>query len=803
MTAESIRVRGLVQGVGFRPTVWRLARACGLRGDVRNDGEGVLIRVCGNIAGDDAGVNGFLTRLREECPPLARIDTIERCPIADPQALADLAHRQDFVILESAATAVHTGIVADAATCAACVAEIRDPADRRHRYPFTNCTHCGPRLSIVAGIPYDRARTSMAAFPMCPDCAAEYKDPADRRFHAQPNACPVCGPKVWLQDAAGCVLDPTALDAEDAIAAASRLLAEGRILAIKGIGGFHLACDATDPDAVAELRRRKRRYAKPLALMARDLDVIRGYCRVTGRDAALLSGPAAPILLLDRVGSRGAERDGERPRPLAPDVAPGQTTLGVMLPYSPIHHLLLADWDRPLVMTSGNLSEEPQCIDNADALGRLGQLADHLLLHDRAILNRVDDSVVRVMAGEARLLRRARGFAPTPLPLPPGFEAAPPLLALGGELKNTFCLVRDGQAILSQHLGDLEDAKTAREYERTLALYLDLFQVVPEALAVDLHPDYRSSLIGRDRAARDGLPLIGVQHHHAHLASTLADNGWPLDAGPVLGILLDGLGYGSDGTLWGGEFLLGDYLDFERVAHLKAVAMPGGIRAILEPWRNLYAHLESAGGWDAWRARFAGLEPIERLDGKPLEILGTLIARGLNAPLSSSTGRLFDAVAAALGVGGEVLTYEGQAAIALESLAAVAMDRVGEGYPFARLTGPAGELVLDPTPLWGALITDISRGCPPEEIAAAFHVGLATALSALALDLTSRCGISTVALSGGVFQNRLLLESVTRSFEVAGLRVLLQRQVPANDGGVSLGQAAAAAARVLRGISGA
>ncbi|WP_296808108.1 carbamoyltransferase HypF [Thiocapsa sp.] len=842
MTGEAIRVRGLVQGVGFRPTVWRLARECGLRGDVRNDGEGVLIRVCGSVAGEDAGVGGFLRRLREECPPLARIDTIERCPIVDPQALTDLAQRAAFVILESAATAVHTGIVADAATCTACVAEIRDPADRRYRYPFTNCTHCGPRLSIVAGIPYDRARTSMAAFPMCPDCAAEYKDPSDRRFHAQPNACPVCGPKVWLQDGAGRVLDPAALGAEDAIAAASLLLAEGRILAIKGIGGFHLACDATNPDAVAELRRRKRRYAKPLALMARDLEVIRGYCRVTGQDAALLAGPGAPILLLERGGSDGAERGGTSAddamsldgfrcalpvlelddscgedgfrcalpilrdcdrllRPLAADVAPGQTTLGVMLPYSPIHHLLLADWDRPLVMTSGNLSEEPQCIDNADALGRLGQLADVLLMHDRAILNRVDDSVVRVMAGEPRLLRRARGYAPTPLPLPPGFEAAPPLLALGGELKNTFCLVRDGQAILSQHLGDLEDAKTAREYERTLALYLELFQVVPEALAVDLHPDYRSSLIGRDRAARDGVPLIGVQHHHAHLASTLADNGWPLDAGPVLGILLDGLGYGSDGTLWGGEFLLGDYLDFKRVAHLKPVAMPGGTRAILEPWRNLYAHLESAGGWAAWRARFAGLEPIERLDAKPLAILSTLIARGLNAPLSSSTGRLFDAVAAGLGVGGEVLTYEGQAAIALESLAADAMDRVGDGYPFGRSTGPTGE-VLDPAPLWDHLLADLSRGRPPEEIAAAFHVGLATALGTLALDLASRHGVPTVALSGGVFQNRLLLESVTSGLQAAGLRVLLQRQVPANDGGISLGQATVGAAQVLNGTSG-
>jgi hydrogenase maturation protein HypF len=369
-------------------------------------------------------------------------------------------------------------------------------------------------------------------------------------------------------------------------------------------------------------------------------------------------------------------------------------------------------------------------------------------------------------------------------------------LAFGGELKNTFCLIRDGQAILSQHLGDLEDAKTAREYERTLALYLDLFQVVPEALAVDLHPDYRSTLIGRDRAARDGLPLIGVQHHHAHLASTLADNGWPLDAGPVLGILLDGLGYGSDGTLWGGEFLLGDYLDVERTAHLKPVAMPGGTRAILEPWRNLYAHLESAGGWDAWRARFTGLEPIERLDAKPLGILSTLIARGLNAPLSSSAGRLFDAVAAALDVGGEVLTFEGQAAIALESLAAVAMNRVVDGYPFARSTAPTGE-ILDPAPLWDALLEDLSRGRPPEEIAAAFHVGLATALITLARDLASHHEISTVALSGGVFQNRLLLESVMSRLEADGLRVLLQRQVLANDGGLSLGQAAVAAARVL------
>ena len=793
-------MRGLVQGVGFRPTVWRLAHECGLRGDVRNDGEGVLIRVRLDAASDVQALGGFLNRLDEACPPLARIDSIERGVIADSDALAELSDTAGFVILESAATAARTGIVADAATCPACVAEVRDPADRRYRYAFTNCTHCGPRLSIVSGIPYDRAQTSMSVFSMCPDCAREYADPADRRFHAQPNACPVCGPRVWLEGERGHPLEPVVLATEDAIAAAGRLLGEGRILAVKGIGGFHLACDATNPDAVAELRGRKRRLAKPFALMARDLDVLRAYCRVTPLEEALLAGPAAPIVLLDRLVWAGLDAVGAgRPRPLAPDVAPGQITLGFMLPYSPLHHLLLADWDRPLVMTSGNLREEPQCIDNADAVGRLGGLADHLLLHDRVIVNRVDDSVVRVMAGEPRLLRRARGHAPTPLPLPPGFERAPPLLALGAELKNTFCLIHDGQAILSQHLGDLEDAKTAREYERTIALYLDLFQVSPKALAVDLHPDYRSSLIGRDWAARDGLPLIGVQHHHAHLASVLADNGWPLDAGPVLGVLLDGLGYGADGTLWGGEFLVGDYLDYVRVGYLKPVAMPGGTRAILEPWRNLYAHLESAGGWSSWRSRYQGLEPIERLDVKPLAVLRTLIERGCNAPLSSSAGRLFDAVAAALGVGGEVLTYEGQAAIELEAIAAGAGERNARGYPFARISEPSGE-VLDAAPLWVDLLEDLRRGRAPDQIAASFHAGLAMAICTLALDLAGRRGLSTVALSGGVFQNRLLLETVTDDLESAGLRVLLQRRVPANDGGLALGQAAVAVARTREAL---
>ncbi|MBK1717081.1 carbamoyltransferase HypF [Thiocystis violacea] len=785
MKAERIRVRGLVQGVGFRPTVWRLARALGLVGDVRNDGEGVLIRVQPGDSTETESIDRFCARLRAECPPLARIDAIERQPLET--ALVT----QSFVILASEATEIHTSLAADAATCPACASEIRDTSNRRYRYPFTNCTHCGPRLSIVRGLPYDRARTSMAAFPMCPRCQAEYEDPGDRRFHAQPNACPDCGPRVWLIDADGA--EPTAADRgdRDAIAAASRLLDAGRILAIKGIGGFHLACDATNEPAVAELRGRKRRFAKPFALMARDLAVIRTYCHLSDQEAELLRSPAAPIVLLDRCANADGTSAG-----LASAIAPGQVTLGFMLPYSPLHHLLLADWDRPLIMTSGNLSDEPQCLDNQDASQRLKPIADFSLLHDRDIQNRVDDSVVRVMAGAPRRLRRARGYAPAPRPLPPGFAESPPILAFGGELKNCFCLVRDGEAILSQHLGDLEEARTSREYEATLRLYRDLFQHRPAILAVDLHPDYRSTLIGRAWAEREGLPLVGVQHHHAHLASVLADNDRPLDADPVLGILLDGLGLGDDGTLWGGEFLLGDYRDYRRVGHLKPVAMPGGTQAILEPWRNLLAQLEAADGWDAMRARYPDLEVTRRLSDKPIELIQTLIERGLNAPRSSSAGRLFDAVAAALGLGGERVTYEGQAAIELEALATGAIDASTPGYP-CRLDQESSAWQLDAAPLWGALFTDLAQGVAPARIAARFHVGFADAIVDTAVRLARTHGVTTVALSGGVFQNRILMESVTKGLSAAGLNPLGQRHVPSNDGGLALGQASVAAARAL------
>jgi hydrogenase maturation protein HypF len=923
LVAERIRVRGLVQGVGFRPTVWRLARELALAGDVRNDGEGVLIRVqAGQTDLDD-----FCRRLLEECPVLARIDAVERGPLTEPLAGAG------FHILASTAGPIATGVVADAATCTSCTAEIADPADRRYRYPFANCTHCGPRLSIVRAIPYDRANTSMAAFPLCSDCQREYQDPADRRFHAQPIACPVCGPRVWLEGATGLAepdrgpvssgvgepsppltrtdrpdaqrdrnlpqdqdhpqaddpgahrdpcnagashfkrLDPAALGAQDAVAAASWLLAQGRILAIKGIGGFHLACDASNAETVATLRQRKGRYRKPFALMARDLEVIRRHALLAEAEARLLASPAAPVVLLEardpvqeavKVGTvpKGSEnsaassaatgRAGWRragvstagmlspslqgcihgvPRPpppgpdnlnhlgvvsshdaptadvagsrvsdnaalIAPEVAPGQTTLGFMLPYSPLHHLLLQDWDRPLVMTSGNRSEEPQCIANDEARQRLAGLADVLLLHDRDILNRVDDSVMRLMDGAPQPLRRARGLAPAPIPLPPGFEAAPPILAMGGELKNTLCLLRPGQAILSQHLGDLEDARTANEFERTLDLYRQLYQHEPAAIALDRHPDYRSSWVGRALAAARGIEVIAVQHHFSHLASVLADAGWPLDGGKVLGLAFDGLGWGEDGSVWGGEFLLADYRGWERLGHLRSVALPGGTRAMREPWRNLYAQLATCLGWEACIAAYPDLEMVRYLAAKPLATLDTMMARSLNSPLTSSAGRLFDAVAAALGICRDAIAYEGQAAIELETLALRAAGGEGGAYPFG-LVMAGDRWLLDPAPMWRALLADLASGRNPGSMAARFHRGLAQGAADLTGRLAGERGIATIALSGGVFQNKTLFEAIVQRLRHQGLRVLTHRQVPANDGGLALGQAVVAAATLI------
>ena len=768
--AVEIRIRGRVQGVGFRPTVWRLASELGLDGEVLNDGGGVLIRV--NRGG--SGVAKLLAELRRQPPPLARIEQIELRNY-------DRALPQGFRIATSELGPVRTEITPDAAVCAACAAEVRSPTERRHRYAFTNCTHCGPRLSIVRGIPYDRARTTMAPFQLCADCAAEYREPAERRFHAEPIACPACGPRLELVR----LPDRTPI-AGDPIADAARLLAAGAIVAIKGLGGYQLACDAADAAAVAGLRRRKHRDAKPFALMARDIAIVRRYCRVTPDEERLLQSSASPIVLLRADG----------PERLSEAVAPGLDTLGFMLPTTPLHLLLLGDFDRPVVMTSGNRSDEPQVTCDAELADRLGGIADYALMHDREIANRVDDSVVRMLSGKSRVLRRARGYAPAPIALPPGFEDAPEILAMGGELKTTFCVVKDGQAILSQHHGDLEHPAVLDDYRKNIALYRELFAHAPVALAADLHPEYLSGKLARELVPASGLPLIEVQHHHAHVAACLAENGRPRAAPPVIGIVLDGLGWGVDGTIWGGEFLLADYDAYQRLASLAPVPMPGAAQAVREPWRNFYAHVTRAMPWPELARRFGDLPVCQRLAAKPLAVIERMIAGGLNSPRASSCGRLFDAVAAALGICFERQAYEGEAAMRLEAL----VDRGGlrreRGYQF----DTAADCV-DPRPIWQPLLRDIAAATPRALIAARFHGGFAAAVAATAERLACRCGLNTVALSGGCFQNAVLLDETVRRIDAAGLTVLTHAAAPTNDGGLALGQAAVAAARLINGAS--
>lgn len=775
--ALEIRVRGRVQGVGFRPKIWHIARELGLAGEVLNDSDGVLLRV----GGDRARLAAFLDGIESDLPPLARVDSIETRSYSGQLS-------SEFRIAESSSSRARTQIAPDAAICAACRAELGDRNDRHYRYPFTSCTHCGPRLSIVTAIPYDRAATTMAPFELCPDCRSEYDNPRDRRFHAEAIACPRCGPIVRLIGLRAAAGDGN--PACDDVERAANLIRDGEVLAIKGIGGYHLACDAANVATLAQLRQLKRRPAKPFALMARDLDVIRQYCSVSPDEERQLTGAQAPIVLL-RAGG---------PRHLPGGVAPGLDTLGFMLPTTPLHLLLLQEMDAPLVMTSGNVSGAPPIIDDGQAGEQLAGIARYALAHDRRIANRVDDSVVRVMDGKSRVLRRARGFAPSPIKLPAGFEAAPELVALGGELKATFCLLKDGQAILSQHQGDLENAATFSDYQKNLALYRQIFAHSPAALVIDRHPEYLSSKLARVESRKHGLPLLEVQHHHAHVAACLAENGYPLDAPPVLGIVLDGLGFGDDGTIWGGEFLLADYRDYRRLARLKPVAMPGGVQAIRQPWRNLYAHLTEAIGWAELTAKFSGLDLYEQLHGKRRVILDAMIAKHLNSPLASSCGRLFDAVAAALGVCSEQQVYEGEAAIRLEALAASAALPAGDvGYPFSVSCPPDALMELDPTPMWTALLCDLMRDIPPSVAALRFHRGLSTVLVEVAQQLAHRGTprFETVALSGGCFQNRILFESVAAQLRHLGLVVLTHAQAPANDGGLSLGQAAIAAALLL------
>ncbi len=784
--ALEIRVRGTVQGVGFRPTVWRIAQECGITGSVANDPAGVIIAA----AGSTDALETFIARIRSDAPPLARIATIDVARTSVPVAGAG------FRIADSTPGPAHTNVAPDAATCADCRAEVFDPFTRRYRYPFANCTHCGPRLSIVTGVPYDRANTTMAPFVLCAECAAEYNDPADRRFHAQPIACHRCGPRARLERMDGRAVSFDQHSMLDDVDAVRSLLQKGSIVAIKGLGGFHLACDATNATAVELLRARKLRERKPFALMAQDVAMIRRFATVSADEEALLLCAQAPIVLL---AAGGLER-------LPDAVAPGVATLGFMLPATPLHALIVRRLRGPVVMTSGNLSDEPQIIDDAQARGRLARIADYGLFSNRAIAVRIDDSVVRVMAGETRLLRRARGYAPAPLALPPGFEGAPELLAFGAEMKATFCLIKDGQAIVSQHQGDLEDVSTSDDYERNLALYARTFDHHPVALAVDMHPDYLSAKRGRARAVAEHLPLVEVQHHHAHIASALLENGRPLDAPPVIGIALDGLGYGDDGGLWGGEFLLADYRTYRRLGTLRPVALLGGAQAMREPWRNTYAHLMAQMGWPEFAMNFRELEMFAYLDAKPRSTLDAMLARKLNCPPASSTGRLFDAVAAALGLVRERVAYEGEAALLLESIVdrdALANESDELEYPFGiPLLAGGGLPYIEPLAMWRALLGDLIRRTPPGVIAARFHRGFAQAIVAMVHSVTrgenaAAPAVDTAVLSGGCFQNAILLEEVSRRLRASGFHVLMQARVPSNDGGIALGQAAIGAATVL------
>lgn len=777
MSAESIRITGTVQGVGFRPAVWRLANECGVTGQVYNDAEGVSIHAWGS--GDSLDV--FVRRLQDEQPPLSYIEQIIRTPLGEATAAPSA-----FNIVVSQQGEVRTGVAADAATCSECLAEVLDPANRRYRYPFTNCTNCGPRLSIVKAIPYDRSRTSMAPFSMCPECRAEYEDPSDRRFHAQPNACADCGPSVWLEDADGATMSPE--EGCDAIQTAARLIRKGSIVAIKGIGGIHLACDAANEEAVVKLRERKHRYHKALALMASDVEMVSRFVAISDAETLLLQERAAPVVVLKQTGEK-----------LAASVAPGQNTLGFMLPYTPLHHLLMQEMKRPIVLTSGNRSDEPQTISNRDARLRLAQIADYYLLHDRDIVNRLDDSVVYLADGLPRLLRRARGYAPQPLLLSGSFSSTPGILSMGAELKNTFCLLKEGKAILSQHMGDLKNASTYRDYRRTLQLYRQLFDFSPRTIVVDKHPNYLSTSLGHSIAAAEGLQLIEVQHHHAHIAAVMAEHGLPLDAGKVLGVALDGLGFGEDKTFWGGEFLVADYQGFERVAHFQPVTMPGGEQAMREPWRNTFAQLSSMLDWEQVAEDYADLEIIRFLKEKPLGVLRVMEKKGVNSPLASSAGRLFDAVAAALGICRDSVGFEGQAAMELEALASGYFLQQAEfAYGFEQK-----DASLIWTPLWTAVLKDLTQAVEPGIIAARFHHCMASAIAETAGSLCGQRGLRTVALCGGVFQNRLLLERTTRLLRCRGLNVLAQKAAPANDGGVSLGQAviAAASIEIRRGSS--
>jgi len=768
-----IHIAGVVQGVGFRPFVYNLATNLGLSGWVLNSSSGVEIEV----TGPSEALNSFVQRLECDAPPLAHIDHVyvDELPAPTIEAL----RTSGFTIKHSEARPGEFQPVSpDIAICDDCLRELFAPQDRRHRYPFINCTNCGPRFTIIQDIPYDRPKTTMAPFKMCPDCQREYEDPTDRRFHAQPNACPMCGPRVWFQLGPGDTHHRERLYDEQAIQATRQALAEGDVVAIKGLGGFHLACDATNSAAVARLRERKGRVDKAFAIMSFDLGAVERYCELNEAERALLTSRERPIVLLRR-------RTGDLISPL---VAPNNNNLGVMLPYTPFHYLLLEpDRDDPqfplaLVMTSGNYSEEPIATDNEEALERLSSLADAFLFHDRDIHARCDDSVTRVFAGAELPIRRSRGYAPYPIHLPFSVEQ---VLATGAELKNTFCMTRDQYAFLSQHIGNMENYETLRFFEQMVRQLCDMFRVQPVAIAHDLHPGYlttqwaRGSI--RSLTAPKETKLEAVQHHYAHVAACMADNGLDGEQ-PVIGVVFDGTGYGTDGAIWGGEFLIADYASFRRAAHLKYTPLPGGDAAIRSPYRIALAQLWAAGiPWTDDLAPVAALTPSEK------SILARQLERRINTVSTSSMGRLFDAVSALAGVR-QVINYEGQAAIELEMLV---LPEIEDYYKFV-IQGDS----IDTAPVIRSVVTDAMNGTPTEIIATRFHNGVARMIQTVCLRLREQSGINSVALSGGVFQNMALLGKATDLLHQARFTVLTHHLVPPNDGGISLGQAIVACRRI-------
>ncbi len=777
-TRVKILVRGIVQGVGFRPFVFLLATRRALKGRVLNNTTGVLI----DVEGEGCAVEEFISEIISNPPPLSIVESIERSGDLDP------AHYTDFRIIESASDGEKfTPIPADMATCTDCLSELFDPHNRRYRYPFINCTNCGPRFTIIEDIPYDREQTTMREFEMCDACRAEYENPLDRRFHAEPTACAACGPQLLLTDANGlleCGMRNAECGLGDNRASSSAIrdlqfaIRHGKIGAVKGIGGFHLACDALNAEAVERLRRRKHREDKPFALMASSVDLIREYCFVSEAEEALLSSAHSPIVLLER--KTGAT--------IPQAIAPGVGALGFMLPYTPLHHLLLENSDRPLVLTSGNISDEPICYENEDAIERLHNVADYFLLHNRRIFMRTDDSVVRLAKYQsavrhppsAIVMRRSRGYAPAPVRV--AFKFAREILACGAELKNTFCLTRDNYAFISHHIGDLENLETLHSFTHGIEHFKRLFHLQPEAIAYDLHPEYLST---KYALALDGEQTkIGVQHHHAHVASCMADN---RIAGEVIGVVMDGLGFGTDNRLWGGEFFVADFQTAERIAHLDYMPMPGGAKAIREPWRMAAVHLHRTFGDDFLTLK---LPFIESLDRRAWATLCKMAATNTNSPETSSMGRLFDAVSSLLNLR-SVVNYEGQAAIELEAIA----DRnCSQSYGFEVENGG----VIKTAGLMRDIVKDVIDKVSPPIVSAKFHRGVARLIASVAHQLRDERQLNRVVLSGGVFQNMLLLQHTCRMLKADDFEVFTHSRVPTNDGGISLGQAAIANARLSR-----